>query len=219
MEVDDIEGLTVLGLNPLVLSRSARAMKRAMDVVGSALGLLILSPFMAIIAVAIRLDSSGPALFRQDRIGRAETPFGLLKFRTMVHGAESMRDELMRSSSDPNWLLIEDDPRITRVGRFLRRSSIDELPQLWNVLMGEMSLVGPRPLTPADHAQVSRWGAIRLDLAPGITGLWQVLGRTSIPFDEMVKLDYVYVTNWSLWADVKLLLRTFPAVARRRGVN
>jgi lipopolysaccharide/colanic/teichoic acid biosynthesis glycosyltransferase len=122
-------------------------------------------------------------------------------------------------SADPHWLLIEDDPRITPIGRFLRRTSLDELPQLWNVIKGDMSLVGPRPLTPIDHQQVLPWGRRRLHLTPGITGAWQVLGRTTIPFEEMVKLDYIYVTNWSLWGDVRLLIRTLPSVLRRRGAN
>jgi exopolysaccharide biosynthesis polyprenyl glycosylphosphotransferase len=219
MEVDDIEGLTVLGLNPLVLPRSARLAKRAVDVVGSGLGLLLLSPLMALIAAAIKLDSKGPVLFKQPRVGAHGRTFSLLKFRTMVPDAQSRTAELMARSTDAHWLKLDDDPRVTRMGRMLRRTSLDELPQLWNVLVGSMSLVGPRPLTPSDHDQIEGWGGIRLDLSPGITGLWQVLGRTKIPFEEMVTLDYVYVTNWSLWTDIKLLLRTTGAVLSGRGAN
>jgi exopolysaccharide biosynthesis polyprenyl glycosylphosphotransferase len=219
MEVDDIEGVTVLGLNPLVLSRSSRAIKRGVDVLGACVGLILLSPVMALAALAIKLDSRGPVFFRQTRMGRRGRAFSLLKFRTMSADAESRTAELMAASSDPHWLKLDHDPRITRVGRFLRLLSIDELPQLWTVLRGKMSLVGPRPLTQVDHDQIEGWARVRLDLAPGITGLWQVLGRTHIPFEEMIKLDYVYVTNWSPWTDIKLLLYTVPAVVQRRGAN
>jgi exopolysaccharide biosynthesis polyprenyl glycosylphosphotransferase len=219
VEVDDIEGITLLGLNSLTLSRSSRFLKRCMDVVGATVGLLLLSPLIALIAVAVKLDSRGSVFFKQDRIGRRGQSFRLLKFRTMVPGAERRVEELFERSEDPHWLKLDHDPRITRVGRMLRLSSLDELPQLWNVLRGDMSLVGPRPLIGTEDASVSGWARTRLDLAPGITGMWQVLGRTSIPFEEMVKLDYLYVTNWSLWLDVKLLLRTFPVVMHRRGAN
>jgi exopolysaccharide biosynthesis polyprenyl glycosylphosphotransferase len=219
VEVGDIEGITVLGLNPMTLSRSSRFLKRAMDIVGSILGLLFLSPLMASIAAAIKLDSRGPVLFRQERIGRKGERFRLLKFRTMVRDAEQRTGELFAASEDPHWLKLEHDPRVTRVGRFLRLTSLDELPQLWNVLRGDMSLVGPRPLIVTEDASVTGWARTRTDLAPGVTGLWQVLGRTNIPFEEMVKLDYLYVTNWSLWGDAKLLLQTFPVVVRRRGAN
>ena len=158
-------------------------------------------------------------LFRQERIGAGRAPFRLVKFRTMAEDAEQRREELLAQSKDPGWLLLDHDPRITRVGRFLRHSSLDELPQLWNVLKGEMSLVGPRPLIESEDRQLEGWGRSRLDLTPGMTGLWQVLGRTSIPFEEMVKLDYLYVTNWSLWTDLRLILRTLPAVLLKRGVN
>jgi exopolysaccharide biosynthesis polyprenyl glycosylphosphotransferase len=219
VEIDDVEGITVLGINPPALVRSSRLLKRAMDVaIASAALTLALVP-MAAIALAVRLTSPGPALFAQERVGRNGRRFRLYKYRTMVVDAEARAEELRVLSVDPDWMLLEDDPRVTTVGRLLRRTSLDELPQLWNVIRGEMSLVGPRPLMPADHAQVSEWGLRRLDLTPGITGLWQVLGRTTIPFAEMVKLDYLYVTNWSLWNDVRLLIRTLPAVLRRRGAN
>ncbi len=143
----------------------------------------------------------------------------LLKFRTMVLGAEAMTAEMMKKSLDPYWLLVDDDPRVTRVGRFLRRTSLDELPQLWNVLVGEMSMVGPRPLSELDDRGLRGWERHRLDLVPGVTGYWQVMGRTKIPFKEMVEIDYAYVTDWSLWMDLKILLRTVAVVLSQRGSN
>jgi lipopolysaccharide/colanic/teichoic acid biosynthesis glycosyltransferase len=137
----------------------------------------------------------------------------------MVPGADAMAGDLMDKSSDPDWLVLEKDPRLTRVGRFLRLRSLDELPQLWNVLAGDMSLVGPRPLPERDDRAVTGWGRHRLDLIPGVTGYWQVLGRNNIPFREMVEIDYAYVASWSLWHDMKLLIRTVPVVLRRRGAN
>ena len=217
--IDDVEGLTLLSIAPPVLSRSTRAAKRAMDLVLGSLGLLLAVPVLAVVAPAIKLDSPGPVFYRQYRVGRGGRRFRLIKFRTMSVDADARREELLAASKDPGWLLLDRDPRITRVGAILRRSSLDELPQLWNVLRGEMSLVGPRPLIEAEDARVSGWERGRLDLTPGITGLWQVLGRTNIPFDEMLKLDLIYVTNWSLWGDCKLILRTVSAVLGRRGVN
>jgi len=153
------------------------------------------------------------------RIGKGGRRFHMLKLRTMAADAEARRAELLVHSKEPGWLHLEDDPRITRVGRLLRLASIDELPQFWNVLRGEMSLVGPRPLIAEEDRMVDGWARGRLDLTPGLTGLWQVLGRTSIPFEEMVKLDYLYVTNWSLWGDIRLMLRTLPVVFKRSGAN
>ena len=219
VEVDDIEGVAVFGLYPPVLCRSSRCVKRATDVLGAAVLLVLAAPLMLCIAAAVTLDSRGPVLFRDERIGRRGRRFRIAKFRTMVVGAEAMTEQLRGLSLDSHWLLLDRDPRITRVGRLLRRSSLDELPQLWSVLKGDMSLVGPRPLIEAEDRQITGWARGRLDLTPGLTGLWQVLGRTSIPFEEMVKLDYIYVTNWSVWRDVQLLLRTLPVVLTRRGAN
>jgi lipopolysaccharide/colanic/teichoic acid biosynthesis glycosyltransferase len=219
IEVDDVEGVTVLALAPPILPRSSRLVKRAIDIVGAGAVLLLSLPLLLVIALAIKLDSPGPALFIQRRIGKGGTPFRMVKFRTMVDGAERRREQLISDSADPNWIKLDHDPRITRIGGLLRSASLDELPQLWNVLKGEMSLVGPRPLPEPEDRLIGGWGRQRLDLTPGITGYWQVLGRTSISFTEMVKLDYVYVTNWSLWTDVRLILRTLPAVLSRRGVN
>jgi exopolysaccharide biosynthesis polyprenyl glycosylphosphotransferase len=219
VELDDVEGVTVLGITPPVLPRSSRFLKRVVDVVGAGILLLVAAPVLVAAAIAIKLDSPGPVFFRQTRIGRGGRRFQLLKLRTMCVDAEERRAELLAKSKDPEWLLLDSDPRITRVGNFLRRSSIDELPQFWNVLRGEMSLVGPRPIVEDEDRQLEGWRRTRIDLTPGITGLWQVLGRTNIPFEEMIKLDYLYVTNWSLWSDFSLILRTLPAVLLRRGVN
>jgi exopolysaccharide biosynthesis polyprenyl glycosylphosphotransferase len=219
VEVDDLQGITVLGVNPPVLSRSSWVVKRTLDLVGAAVLALVTLPLLIVLAAAIKLDSRGPVLFSQERIGEGARRFRLMKLRTMVADAESRRGALLSESKDPGWLHLEHDPRITRVGRLLRLASLDELPQLWNVLKGDMSLVGPRPLVAEEDEKVREWARGRLDLTPGITGLWQVLGRTSIPFEEMVRLDYLYVTNWSLWGDVRLIIRTLPVVLRRSGAN
>ena len=219
VEVDDLQGVTVLGINPPVLSRSSRMLKRALDLGGAGMLSVFALPALALAAIAVKADSPGPVFFRQERIGRNGRRFRLVKLRTMVADAEAQRAGLLAQSKDPGWLHLEHDPRITRVGRLLRLTSLDELPQLWNVLRGDMSLVGPRPLVAEDDLMVDDWARGRLDLTPGMTGLWQVLGRTSIPFEEMVKLDYLYVTNWSLWGDVRLILRTLPVVLRGSGAN
>jgi exopolysaccharide biosynthesis polyprenyl glycosylphosphotransferase len=219
VEIDDVEGVTVLGVNPPWLPRSSRALKRAMDITLATMLLVLFAPLMAIVAIAIRLDSRGSIFFGQERVGKRGRRFRLLKFRTMTPDAEQRRAELLEQSIDPHWLKLDHDPRITRVGRRLRRLSLDELPQLWNVLRGEMSLVGPRPLIDADDQLIEGWARRRLDLTPGITGYWQVLGRTRIPFEEMVKLDYLYVMNWSLWSDLRLILRTLPVIISGRGAN
>ncbi len=219
VEIDDVEGITILGMTPPNLTRSSRLLKRSMDIViGSAL-LILASPLMLVIALAVKLTSAGPVFHKQERIGRGGQRFRIYKFRTMVADAELREKELTPQSSHPVWLLLDQDPRVTSVGKLLRHASLDELPQLWNVLRGDMSLVGPRPMPPDVDEHISGWGRRRLDLTPGITGLWQVLGRTNIPFEEMVKLDYLYVTNWSLWQDIRLLIHTLPAVLGRRGVN
>jgi exopolysaccharide biosynthesis polyprenyl glycosylphosphotransferase len=219
VEVDDVEGVTVLGISPPVLPWSSRMLKRAMDLAGAAVLLVLTAPVLGLVALAVKLDSTGPVLFWQERVGCRGRRFKLVKFRTMVVGAEARQQELAAQSRDSHWLLLDHDPRVTRAGRLLRRASLDELPELWNVLKGEMSLVGPRPLIESEHRQLAGWSRTRVDLTPGLTGLWQVLGRTNIPFEEMIKLDYLYVTNWTLWTDVRLILRTLPVVVARRGAN
>jgi exopolysaccharide biosynthesis polyprenyl glycosylphosphotransferase len=219
VDVNHVEGTGFLSYHPPVLSRSSMIIKRAMDLMIALPLLVVLAIPMAIIALAIKRGDGGDVLFSQTRVGKDGERFQLLKFRTMVPDADAMVAELMAKSLDPDWLVMEDDPRITPVGRFLRRASIDELPQLWNVVRGDMSLVGPRPLPVRDDAEVRGWGRHRLDCTPGITGWWQVLGRNNIPFREMVEIDYAYVTSWSFWGDFKLLIRTIPVVLARRGSN
>jgi lipopolysaccharide/colanic/teichoic acid biosynthesis glycosyltransferase len=185
------------------------------------LALVLLSPLLAAIALAIRLESSGAAIYRQPRRGRNGCTFQIAKFRSMFVGAEEQRHTVrhLNEVDGPLFKAKAGDPRVTRIGSFLRRTSLDELPQLWNVLRGDMSLVGPRPFVVYEADQITGWANRRLDMTPGITGLWQVLGRNDIPFEEMVKLDYLYVTNWSLWQDIRLIIHTLPAVLGRRGVN
>jgi exopolysaccharide biosynthesis polyprenyl glycosylphosphotransferase len=218
VESDQVEGLPVLGVRRFGITRSSRFVKRAFDVLGSSALLLVSAPVLAMIGIAIKLDSRGPILFRQTRVGRGGRHFQMVKFRTMHDGADGRQGELMGlNEADGGIFKIADDPRVTRVGRILRRSSIDELPQLWNVLRGEMSLVGPRPLPVDEDAQIGGWDRRRLHLTPGMTGPWQVLGAARIPLGEMVKIDYLYVANWSLWNDVKILLRTVLYVIGARG--
>jgi exopolysaccharide biosynthesis polyprenyl glycosylphosphotransferase len=219
VEFDDIDGAVLLGVRRYGLSRSSRVVKRSLDLLGATLGLVVLTPLLAMIAAAIKLNSPGPVFFRQRRMGKANVPFEMLKFRTMVDGADSHKHSLMeRNEAGGGLFKIEDDPRVTRVGRFLRRTSLDELPQLFNVLRGDMALVGPRPLVIDEDSQIEGWRRRRLLLTPGMTGLWQVFGSARIPMNEMVKIDYLYGANWSLWLDVKVMLRTVPFVLGRRGL-
>jgi lipopolysaccharide/colanic/teichoic acid biosynthesis glycosyltransferase len=215
-----VEGLPLLGMPPVRLARSSRLLKRAVDVVLASLALILLSPLLAAVALRIKLDSRGPVFFRQTRMGSGDRTFQILKFRTMRDGADDVKSSLshlnMHNGDDARMFKIPNDPRVTRIGRVLRRFSLDELPQLLNVLLGQMSLVGPRPLVLAEDQHVVEWARKRLELKPGVTGLWQVLGASEIPFDEMTRLDYVYVTSWSLWGDLRLMLQTIPALARAR---
>jgi lipopolysaccharide/colanic/teichoic acid biosynthesis glycosyltransferase len=196
--------------------------KRMLDVFGSALGLIVLSPFFAVIAALIRIESPGSAFFQQTRVGRGGKAFKILKFRTMVNDAEKLRDKLLSRSlySDPRLFKVRDDPRLTRMGRVLRRTSLDELPQLVNVLRGEMSLVGPRPPLPSEVALYEQRHYGRFDVMPGITGPWQVSGRNDITeFERVVALESEYIQDWSLWRDIGILFRTIPAVVTGRGAH
>jgi len=216
--VDDVEGIPLLDVGHVELSRFNMVAKRAFDLLVGGVMFLCFLPLLAVMAIVIKLDSRGPVFFRQERMGRGGKSFMILKFRSMDLGAEELREELSDQNECSGPLFkMKCDPRVTRVGEFMRRWSIDELPQIINVMKGDMSLVGPRPLWVEEARQVHGWTMKRLDITPGITGLWQVLGRSDIPFDEMVKLDYMYVTGWSLSWDIKLLLQTVPAVLAKRG--
>ncbi|CAN5842281.1 hypothetical protein BH20GEM1_BH20GEM1_11510 [soil metagenome] len=216
---DNVDGMLLLGVPKYGLSKSSRLLKRALDLCGSAVGLLAAGPALLAMAAAVKLESPGPVFFKQTRIGRDGREFQMLKLRSMVHDAEDRKHDLVAlNEAKPGLFKIATDPRITRVGAFMRRLSLDELPQLVNVLRGEMSLVGPRPLVPEDDQHVEGWDRRRLLVPPGMTGTWQVLGSSRVPMTEMVKLDYLYAANWSLWSDVKILLRTVPHVVGRRGL-
>jgi len=218
IEVDDLNGLTLLGVRRFGLTRTSRLIKRAFDSTGAAIGLVALAPLLALAAILIKLDSHGPVIFRQTRIGRDGQPFEIWKLRSMRHDTDHLKRHL-RAHSDPTIGLFKlpDDPRITRIGHWLRQSSLDELPQLVNVLRGEMSLVGPRPLVADEDQQITGRDRSRLNLTPGMTGHWQIQGAR-VPLAEMIKLDYLYVATWSLWLDVKILLRTISYVFARRGM-
>jgi exopolysaccharide biosynthesis polyprenyl glycosylphosphotransferase len=217
VEFDRLDGITLLGVRRFEITLSSRMIKRTFDLVGSVLGLVLLTPLLLVTAIAIKLDSRGPTLFRQTRAGRHGKSFEMLKFRSMIDGADEQKDELRHLNEADGVFKIADDPRVTRVGRVIRALHIDELPQLLNVVKGEMSLVGPRPLPLDEDRRIEGWHRRRLDLSPGITGPWQILGSSRIPVREMVKLDYQYVADWSLWNDVRILLLTIGHVARRRG--
>jgi exopolysaccharide biosynthesis polyprenyl glycosylphosphotransferase len=221
--IHTVEGLPLVGLPPFRLTGSARLLKRTLDISLSLLGLVVLAPLFAVVAIAIKRDSPGPVFFKQLRMGAQNKAFWIYKFRTMVQDADVRKAEVQHlnrhaaKGGDPRMFKVAGDPRITPVGRVLRRYLIDELPQLINVLKGDMSLVGPRPLILDEDRHVGGWARRRLDLKPGMTGLWQVLGRSDIPFDEMMKLDYLYVTSWSAWNDLCLLFRTLPLISNRNG--
>jgi lipopolysaccharide/colanic/teichoic acid biosynthesis glycosyltransferase len=202
-------------------SHSARASvrKRAFDLLGASLGLLAVLPLIVLIVVAIKLDSPGPVLFRQQRVGRRGARFHMLKFRTMVPDAEALKESLRdRNEAREGLFKIAQDPRVTRVGRLLRRTALDELPQLLNILRGEMSLVGPRPLVVEEDEGIEGSQRRRLELMPGMTGPWQILGPARVSLAEMVAIDCLYVADWTLWSDVKILLRTVGHVIGRRGL-
>jgi exopolysaccharide biosynthesis polyprenyl glycosylphosphotransferase len=216
--VEDLNGIPLFSMRDVSIRGWNYWIKRASDVVFGALMGIVTLPLLLLIAVAIKLDTPGPVLFSQTRIGRNGVPFRCYKFRSMVNGAETMRPQMgnLNEASGPLFKMRH-DPRRTRVGRVIRRVSLDELPQLINVLRGDMSLVGPRPNLPEEVAQYQDWHAKRLSVSPGITGLWQVSGRADLTFDEMVLLDIYYVENWSLAMDVGIVLRSLPAVLRARG--
>lgn len=218
--VDQVGGMPMMSITLPQLSGFARALKRISDAAVSAVMLLLIAPFLLAIAVAIKVDSRGPVFFRQKRVGRGGKVFSIYKFRSMHVDAEARKQEYAKynDASDGVMFKIHDDPRITRLGGFLRRTSLDELPQLINVLRGDMSLVGPRPLIAEETAAFSEgWHQRRLDLRPGITGPWQIYGRSDIPFQDMLRFDYQYVASWSLGRDLQIMLATIPAMYSGRG--
>ncbi len=219
-EVQDFEGWSVLSFSSTPTDADALVAKRAIDLLGAAAALVVSAPVLLAVAVAIKLEDGGPIFFAQERSGLYGRPFRMLKFRSMVIDAEARQRELetQNEMSGPVFKMAR-DPRITRVGAFLRKTSLDEFPQFWNVLRGEMSLVGPRPPLPAEVARYARWQMRRLSMKPGITCIWQVSGRNNVDFDTWMKLDLQYIDSWSLFLDVKLLLRTIPAVLSGRGAR
>jgi lipopolysaccharide/colanic/teichoic acid biosynthesis glycosyltransferase len=216
-------GQPILELRPVVLRAEQLVVKRAMDIIGASVALLLLAPVLAIVAALVVLDTPGPALFAQRRLGRFGRSIRCYKFRSMYVDAEARLlgdPQLFRRYVDNDYKLPEAiDTRITRVGRFLRRTSLDELPQLWNVLKGEMSLVGPRPIVPAEIQHYKSEGPFLLSLKPGITGAWQVNGRSTLPYPQRATIELEYVEGWSLWRDVRILFRTVPVVLAARGAH
>lgn len=218
VDIEELNGIPLIGLREPQLKAVSRLVKRAMDIAVSALGLLLLSPVLALAAILVRLDSPGPVVFRQQRVGQWGTSFTCYKFRSMREGADEEKESLRKQTENNEITFkLKEDPRRTRVGSLIRRTSIDELPQLYNVFRGEMSLVGPRPAVPSEVESYEERHRKRLQVRPGITGLWQVMGRSELPFEEMVMLDIYYIENWSLALDLKILLRTIPTVVIGRG--
>ena len=219
VDLGNLGGLPLIGLKEPAITGWNGMLKRLLDIVVSVTVLTIFAIPMAVFAVLIKRDSEGDVIFRQQRVGRNGDNFTITKFRCMVDGADAQRAALMEQTSgiDPRLFKMEDDPRVTKVGRWLRRYSFDELPQFWQVLKGEMSVVGPRPQLPEEVDQYEDWHRQRLFATPGLTGLWQINGRSDLSFDEMVRLDLYYAEHWSLWLDIKVMLRTVPAVLRGSG--
>ena len=212
------QGVPLFDLRPPILTGSDWVAKRAFDLLGSALIVVVGLPFWILIALAIKLDSRGPVFYVDRRVGVGEREFGMLKFRTMVVDAPALQAELEEANEASGALFkIRDDPRVTRVGRFLRRFSLDELPQIVNVLRGQMSLVGPRPLPLRDYELLEDWHRARYLVLPGMTGLWQISGRSGLSFDDLVRLDFTYLDNWSIWLDISIIAKTIPAVIAGRG--
>ncbi len=222
MQIANVSGFDypLLNLRRTPTSEARLAAKRILDFVGALVGLILAGPVILATAIAIRITDPGPVLFRQVRAGRNGRKFTMLKFRSMVMDAEKRKAELAHlNEMDGPVFKIKRDPRITAVGRFIRKTSIDELPQLFNILLGDMSLVGPRPALPSEVDQYEPWQRRRLSVKPGLTGLWQVSGRNQIDFEEWMKLDLQYIDSWSLWLDMKIILKTIPAVVLRSGAS
>ncbi|MFH1826373.1 MAG: sugar transferase [bacterium] len=213
LDVDELGGVPLLTVTEIQLKGLKALVKRLSDIVFSLVGIIIISPVYLLFIILIKVTSKGPIFFVQERIGLDEKVFPMFKFRSMVANAEEILPQLANQSEAEGHLFkIKDDPRMTPLGKFMRHWSIDELPQLFNVLLGQMSLVGPRPPLPREVTKYSSWHKKRLRVRPGITGSWQVSGRSLLPFEDMVRLDIYYIENWSLWLDIKILLRTVPVV-------
>jgi exopolysaccharide biosynthesis polyprenyl glycosylphosphotransferase len=213
-----INGVPAIKYSSVPEQSVAVRLKGILDRIGSFFGILLISPILAVVSLLIKLDSKGPVLFKQTRTGKNGRVFELWKFRTMIVEAENQKKELEKFNemSGPVFK-IANDPRVTGIGRILRKYSIDELPQLFNVLRGDMSLVGPRPPLPSESAQFEPWQYRKLSVKPGLTCLWQTNGRNNIDFDEWMKLDLKYIDNWSLWEDAKIIARTIPTVLKGTG--
>jgi exopolysaccharide biosynthesis polyprenyl glycosylphosphotransferase len=212
------QGLPLFELRPPVLIGTDWVIKRGFDLTLSTFVLVLGLPLWLVIGLAIKLSSPGPVFYRDRRVGCGEREFAMLKFRTMLEGAHERQAELeSQNEADGPLFKIRDDPRITRVGRLLRRFSLDEVPQLLNVLKGEMSIVGPRPLPLRDYVQLEDWHRKRYLVLPGLTGLWQVSGRIALPFDDLVRLDFYYLENWSIWLDISIISKTLPAILAGKG--
>ncbi|HET9674292.1 MAG TPA: sugar transferase [Gaiellaceae bacterium] len=212
------QAVPLFELRPPVFAGADWATKRVFDLVVATFVVVVGLPLWLLIAVAIKLDSRGPVFYRDRRVGLGEREFEMIKFRTMLSGADRLQDKLeTRNEASGPLFKIRDDPRVTRVGALLRRFSLDEVPQVLNVLRGEMSLVGPRPLPIRDYEKLQPWHRKRYNVLPGITGLWQISGRSELTFDDLVRLDFYYLENWSIWMDITILLKTIPAVFGQRG--
>ena len=218
IDVQTVAGLPLLTVAKPQAQRAGRGLKRSFDLVLASAALLLTSPVLLVAALAVKLEDGGPVVYRQPRVGRHSTVFNCLKLRSMVPNADQLRRDL-EPNNDGNEVLfkLRRDPRVTRVGRFIRRYSIDELPQLWNVIRGEMSLIGPRPALESEVSKYQRHVLRRLDVRPGITGLWQVSGRSDLSWDDAVRLDLYYVDNWSFIQDLGILFRTVQAVLKSDG--
>lgn len=213
MEVEEIAGVPMIGIKEVGISGFSQFIKRMVDIVIAGMGLTLFAPLMGLLALIIKLETPGPVLFQQDRVGKNGRLFTIYKFRSMVDGADYQKESLQAlNEADGPLFKIRNDPRMTRLGRLMRRLSIDELPQLYNILMGDMSLVGPRPPIPSEVEKYNDWHKRRLEIAPGLTGLSQVSGRSELSFDEMALLDIYYIENWSPALDTKILLQTIPKV-------
>ena len=222
MEIANVSGfdLPMIGLRRTPTGELRLAAKRMIDIVGGLIGLLIAAPVMIATAIAIKVDSKGPVLFQQTRSGRNGRRFTMYKFRSMVVDAEEKKKALMHLNEMGGPVFkIKRDPRITKIGALIRKTSVDELPQLFNIVKGDMSLVGPRPPLPSEVEDYEAWQRRRLSVKPGLTGLWQVSGRNQVDFDEWMQMDLEYIDNWSLWLDIKIIFKTVPAVLFHKGAS